>query len=116
MGVLVSVEQPQLTGVGEGDLKLTIQRVWVSIQHAFNTLQRKSPITDGTLVQNVPLYPNTDIVVQHGLGRSINGWIVVRHKVNALLWESAAKNALPRSTLLLSHNATAQATVDLWVF
>ena len=117
MSTLVNLERPQLqTADNEGDLKYALQRLHTAVQNGFDTLQRKSPTISGILVKGVAVVPGNDATVTHGLSRAINGWHVVR-KAGALdMWESTAKNSLPNSQILLTHNASSSTTVDVYVF
>jgi len=71
-------------------------------------------VLDGRLVEDVALATGQDNVVNHGLGRAVRGWLVVRQNAQADLWDTQASNAVPGRTLLMRTSATV--TVTLWVF
>ena len=52
--------------------------------------------------------------LNHGLGRALQGWIVVRQRASAIIWDSQDANTTPDSTLIL--NSSAAVTVDLYLF
>lgn len=78
-----------------------------------NTATRALPILDGVLLPGVELVSGSN-VVPHMLGRVLRGWIPVRVRADATLYDTQDDNDAPSKTLLLT--ASADVTVDLWVF
>lgn len=70
-------------------------------------------ISDGVLLEEVVLASGANIV-PHKLGRILQGWIPVRVRASATLYDTQDANNTPDQTLLLT--ASALVTVDLWVF
>ena len=52
--------------------------------------------------------------IQHGLDRPVVGWMVVRQRSSATVWDEQDENPSPAKTLRL--NASSTVVVDLWVF
>jgi len=71
-------------------------------------------ILDGRLVTGQVLAIG-DNTINHGLGRDLKGWIIVRSNAAGVdPYDKQASNASPELTLVLT--SAAVATVDLWVF
>src|SRR6185295_6984518 len=70
----------------------------------------KNPITAGLLISDVNLSLG-DNVINHLLGRKMQGWFLIDVDQQAIIYRSAPLNA---KTLTLNSNA--QANVSLWVF
>lgn len=74
----------------------------------------KNPTTSTLLLQNVILISGNN-VVNHRLGRKLQGWYPVRfHGAYAQLYDTQDTNQSPELTLNL--NASAGVTIDLVVF
>jgi hypothetical protein len=73
-----------------------------------------SAIIDGVLLKNVELTAGVVTEVSHKLGRELLGWIVVRRRANAQVWDTQDSNTFKSRTLWLNTSATV--FVDLWVF
>lgn len=71
------------------------------------------PILDGQLVEDVVLKAG-DNLVDHGLGRVLRGWIVVRQSAMSDLYDKQSTNPFPARQLAL--NSSNAATVSMWVF
>ncbi len=76
---------------------------------AFGALQ-VLPLLDGRLVADVDL-TTSSLRVEHGLGRTARGYIVVRSDAAQTVYETAAPDA---SYVYLRASGTV--TVSLWVF
>src|SRR6185437_7914444 len=72
-----------------------------------------NPVVCGVIIQNVNLVSGLN-TVNHGLGRTLQGWSAVRVRSQCQLWDSQDSNNSPAQTLLLNSNAAV--TVDLLVF
>lgn len=72
-----------------------------------------SPIVNGVLLTGVTL-ANGVTTVEHKLGRTLRGWIIVGQNANASIWDSQAGNNLAARTLILNSNAIV--TVNIWCF
>lgn len=68
-----------------------------------------SAIISGVLLNNVSLI-NGATVVNHKLGKKLQGYIVVKKSANANIWDGAANT----STITLHSDAAC--TVSLWCF
>lgn len=77
---------------------------------------RQIPFSSGVWLRNVAIGTG-DTVVNHGLGRKPQGYIVTRVQGNAAsIVESLPANQPPDQTRQYAFVATAATTVDLWVF
>jgi hypothetical protein len=73
----------------------------------------KKPIISGTLITKQSLIAGSN-TINHGLNRELQGWIIVRQRGQAQVWDTQDDNANPNSTLIL--NADTNVMVDLYVF
>lgn len=73
----------------------------------------KSPIVNGSQLSNIKLTTGNN-VVNHKLGRKLQGWIVVGIDAVSSLYDTQATNQTPQLTLNLV--ASADVTVSLWVY
>lgn len=74
----------------------------------------KCPLIDGVLLTNISVPTGSTIQVSHKLGRELIGWLVVRNRSQATVWDSQDANVFKQKTLAL--NSSANTVVDLWVF
>lgn len=72
-----------------------------------------SPIMSGHQLKNVSLAMG-DNVVPHGLGKILTGWMIVRQRATAALFDKQDSTQLTNLNLTL--NASAPVVVDLWVY
>ena len=73
-----------------------------------------SPIIDGVLVKDVDV-GTSDTVVNHKLGRSPLGWIIVKRNENAVIYESATTNN-NRDKFLILKASSATTDTYFWIF
>jgi hypothetical protein len=71
------------------------------------------PINSGSILQNVVLSSGLN-VVNHKLGRKLQGWFIVRQNAAGSFYDSQDINPYPDLTLFLNSSATV--TVHLFVF
>jgi len=88
-------------------------RAWVYLQSVLTPILQ-STILDGELVTNVELTSGVDNVVRNPLGREIIGWIPVRVRAEANIWDQQDSSSSKKSTLTLRTSADVE--VDLWIF
>lgn len=72
-----------------------------------------SQIVDGVLVKNIVIVSGTEKFVEHKLGREPIGFIVVRKRANAIIWDDQDNNTNKRT---FSLNSSANVTIDAWIF
>jgi hypothetical protein len=72
------------------------------------------PILNGALLEDVVVTTGAVQSIPHQLGRTLIGWMVVRQRASAIVWDTQDANTNPQGTLFLNSSATV--TVDLWVF
>lgn len=97
-----------VTNTQDSDLA-KVQRDLVRVlQPVFNT-----PTLGGNLLteQALAVGPNS---INHGLGRNLNGWQIVRQRAQASIWDSQDSNQTPNLTLAL--NSSAAVVCDIYVF
>lgn len=70
-------------------------------------------LVNGRLITGQKLI-NGATAVNHGLGRKLQGWIIVGISGAATIYDTQASNIMPELTLNLISNAAV--TVALWVF
>ena len=73
-----------------------------------------NPLLDGVRVTGISLSASGTTPVEHTLGREPLGWILIRKRGTADVWDSQDTNALPSRTLAL--NCSVNVEVDLWIF
>lgn len=71
------------------------------------------PLNDSALLPNVNLINGTT-QVNHRLGRKPLGWIIIRQRASAIIYDTQDSNQHPELTLSLVSNAAV--VVDLIVF
>lgn len=97
-----------VTNTSDADLA-TVQRNLVRVlQPIFNT-----PTLGGNLLVNQPLLVGEN-TINHGLGRQLNGWQIVRQRAQASIWDTQDNNKTPALTLLLNSDTVVH--VDIYVF
>lgn len=72
----------------------------------------KVSILDGRLIEDIEV-TTSQVVVNHGLGRELRGWILVDKNANARVWRV---NSTTNPTRELHLDSGATVTVSLWVF
>lgn len=90
----------------------TINQLQQNIIPVVNQIN-KNPIVTGTILQSQSLKSGSN-TINHNLGRTLQGWVPVRVRSQATLWDSQDGNATPQKTLIL--NTTADVVVDIMVF
>jgi hypothetical protein len=73
----------------------------------------RSQIINGVLLKNIKLQTGAPNKINHSLGRTPQGWIIVRQNANSVIWQVNASELI-NTTLQLE--ASANVTIDLWVF
>lgn len=98
----------QLLTTPDQNLQLIQQNLVRTLNPVFNT-----QTLGGNLLTNVVLKIG-DNSINHGLGRNLNGWQIVRQRAHASISDDQDNNKTPALTLTL--NSTDPVTVDLYVF
>lgn len=75
---------------------------------------KKAGLNDGVLLTAVSLSTGGTNAIEHKLGRAPRGYIVVRQRANASIWDSQDTNIFKTKSLALE--CSANVIVDLWVF
>lgn len=86
-----------------------LQTKWASILNPV----LGNPLVNGQMIDNISLINGTTIV-NHKLGRKLQGWFIVGIDAAATVHDNQASNQTPQLTLSLTSNAAA--TCNLWVF
>ena len=71
------------------------------------------PISDGILIKDLDI-ETTDTRVNHGLGRTYEGFIITRLQSNAVIYESSTTNDYKDLYIFLKGSASA--TADIYFF
>jgi hypothetical protein len=72
-----------------------------------------NPIVNGSILSGVVLASGAN-TVNHGLGRPLQGYIVILNNSAVTIHDSQSSNQMPQLTLIL--NASGATTVSLYVF
>jgi hypothetical protein len=72
-----------------------------------------NPLVSGRLMKHVSLLAG-DNSISHGLGRNLQGYLVVLQGAASTIYDKQATNQMPQLTLVL--NASAPVIVSLYVF
>ena len=108
---MASLPQFQTTGnVQSKDFGL-LQNTWAS---AINPVINNAP-NQSIILKNVVLVNGTN-VINHLLGRKLQGWKVVRQRAAAQIYDDQDNNQQPQLTLILVVISAVQFSVDLEVF
>lgn len=84
------------------------QRLQANIEDAVSATL-KNPLLDGNLLKSVALVSG-DNKIAHKLARKINGYVVVKKNSAATLYDVADDESF------LTINASASATISIWIF
>ena len=90
-----------------------LQKVQQNIENAIEPIIRKE-IIDGVLLKKVCLENGVSNEIKHGLGRPPQGWIIVRKRADARIWDVQDFNNNPSKTLSIA--VSHAVTVDIWIF
>ena len=71
------------------------------------------PISDGVLIKDLSI-ETTDTRVNHGLGRTYEGFIITRLQSNAVIFESSTENT--DKNLFIFLKGSSAATADIYFF
>lgn len=72
-----------------------------------------NPMLAGRLLRNVALVSG-DNTINHKLGRKLQGWLIVRKRAAADIYDKQDNNTMPDLTLVL--NASTAVVVDIYCF
>jgi hypothetical protein len=90
----------------------TVNQLQQNIKQAVEPVLN-NPLVNGQVLFNLNLKLGTN-VINHGLGRSLQGWVIVGQGSAASFYDQQAKNSTKNLTLLLV--ASADVTINLYVF
>lgn len=84
-----------------------------NIDTAFSQIQQIPPLR-GALLTGVLLTSGQDNIINHGLGRAYQGFVVARLSADSRVWESSTTNVQPTTQIII--RSSANCTVNLWVY
>lgn len=87
-----------------------LSRVQDFLANAIDRLD--SEIVNGHQIDSIDLTAGEANTINHGLGRNLRGYIVVRKDANASIWDETSST--PAKTLKLQ--TSSDCTVSLWVY
>jgi hypothetical protein len=90
-----------------------LNRIQDNISNAIDPVVKLS-ILNGHLLRDVVLVSGASQITPHKLDRRLVGYFVTKRNANSVIWDEQATNLNPELTLNL--RASANVTVDLWVF
>jgi len=73
----------------------------------------QDPMSNNVILKNVVLTTGLN-VINHKLGRNLQGWVLVRQRASASIFDAQDSN--PNTALTLYLNSNANVTVDIMVF
>lgn len=82
-------------------------------EDAINSIALNS-FLNGNILEDIQLVTGQDNIVNHKLGKKLQGWLLVGNNANSVIYDNQSSNNTPNLTLLL--RATANCTVKLYVF
>jgi hypothetical protein len=91
-----------------------LRRVQDEVALGFQQVDRQ-PFMNGVILTGVVLAASsTDNLVNHGLGRVPQGFVILSKNATADIWTSTTTNPRPELTLILRSSAAITATI--WIF
>ncbi len=91
-----------------------LQKTQDNLSEIFKSIPALHPLFEGHLISGISIETGTVKVVNHKLGRKLQGYVVVLRSTESDVWDNQATNETPSKTLEL--NTDANTTVTLWVF
>lgn len=73
----------------------------------------QSPLSSNNILTEVALAAGSN-TINHKLQRKLQGWIIIRKRADAAIYDTQDQNVTPQNTLLLTSDV--DVTVDLLVF
>lgn len=89
-----------------------VNQIQANVIQTFNQIAG-NVLLDAMLIEDVALTSGAN-VIDHGLGRTLRGWFIIRRNGTATVYDTQATNTLADKTLNLT--ASASVTVSLMVF
>ena len=90
---------------------IDLTQVQDAVSFVFQDIASKA-ILDGRMISDVLV--NGAKMVNHGLARKLQGYIVIAKDSNESIWDSQTTNTTPSISLIL--NSSGPVRVNLWVF
>lgn len=90
----------------------TVNQLQQNIINAVNPVIT-NPLTQGTILTGQQLSPGSN-TINTGINRTLQGWIIVRQRAAATIFDTQDSNPTPTKTLRL--NSSAAVSVDIYVF
>lgn len=94
------------------NLSRIINQLQSNIEESILSILNKSQ-NDNFILTNIQLTTGLNII-NHKLGKVLNGWNITRLRSNAIIWDIQDTNTQPNLTLLLMSNSNC--VIDLKVF
>jgi len=88
-----------------------VQRVENSLVNTFQSIITNPLLNSPTLKKAVVLTSGVDNVVDHGLNRSVTGWIIVDKNASADIYQSTTENTMPTTSIMLNTTNTVTVTI-----
>lgn len=92
--------------------KLTLEQLQTKWATELNPLIA-NPLNKGNILENISLVTGVN-VINHGLGRKLQGWYTTRIRSAATFYDQQDTNQMPELTLVII--ASAPAVINLAVF
>lgn len=91
-----------------------IQRVESSLVNTFQSLVNNPLLANLVIKKAIVLTSGVDNIVEHGVGKAPNGWIIVDQNTDAIVYKSSTVNTMPNTSIILNTNKTV--TVNILFF
>lgn len=88
-----------------------LRQVQDAVNFVFQDISSKT-ILDGRVITDVLV--NGSKLINHLLGRKLQGYLIISKDANADVWDSQSTNTTPAVSLIL--NSSGPVKVNLWVF
>lgn len=73
-----------------------------------------NPILNSVILKNIELTASVANEISHKLAQNLTGWLLIRNRANAVVWDEQDTNKNAKRTLILQ--TSANTVVDLLVF
>lgn len=92
---------------------VNLSRIQGNVENALDAIL-SNHLLDSRILTGIVMTAGVDKAINHGLGRKLEGWIVIGVSADTRIFDKQTTNAQPTATLIL--NSVNTATVNLLVF
>ena len=77
--------------------------------------QLSNPFLVGLLIEDIEISNTAPTNINHGLGKAVSGWLIVKINQNSTIWADEANQTLT-SVLALSSSFVGTTKINIWIF